>query len=715
MVRRATEAAAALLLAAAPAAAQSIPGIYADSSTAALVALARERHLRQDSLVRGYQALVRTRVDAAAGRSRFARMFPLIVHETAARVTWARPNDLKMDVLGVRGRSAFDDAEPDVLFSRPWFVPRALGDSIRLMGVPETAALHPLAPGAERYYRYAIRDSLRMVIPGRTVQAVAIRVEPRREGPSLVAGDLWVDATSGDAVRLSVTFLGEFLWDAPEEGDSPEDSASARRDNRWAQRFLSVQADLEYALFENLFWMPYRQLLNILVEWDILFRGALPVRAVTTFEDYRINADVAPQFAVDLNDDDDGDVDRPRTRCPRCPEDGNTQANRREYGFDRADRSGQGRWEISYPPRDSLRAYAWQDSLALDLDPADRERIRRTVAELSRLAEDLPDEWFGRPRHSLQWERFSDIVRYNRVQGPSVGLGYELRPGPAFTTVHLGARFGFSDQRPTGHITLRRDAPGGALELSAYRDVHDAEPWTDGTSLGNSFNALFTGHDDADYHLALGASVGFRGYHGFAEDLGVTLAAERHRSMAAEAGWIGGGVPEVRPNPAVTEGDFLRLQVTRDARLGRSRLQLGAEGLLGEGVEGGRAWGSGEFPFRVFDRTGALSLRTGAAGGDVVPQLLYRVGGPETVRGYFYGYRAGERFWSAQLDWALARNWLAAPVVFVDAGGTYTSDDPLIGVGAGASFFGGWMRLNFSKGVRPVEDLRFDLLFRAPR
>ena len=36
-------------------------------------ARARVRHIRQDSLVRDYQAMVRTRLDATAGRGRFAR------------------------------------------------------------------------------------------------------------------------------------------------------------------------------------------------------------------------------------------------------------------------------------------------------------------------------------------------------------------------------------------------------------------------------------------------------------------------------------------------------------------------------------------------------------------------------------------------------------------------------------------------------------------
>ena len=61
---------------------------FADAATAELFARARVRHIRQDSLVRGYRASVHTRIEAAAGRSRFARLTSLFVHETDAIVSW---------------------------------------------------------------------------------------------------------------------------------------------------------------------------------------------------------------------------------------------------------------------------------------------------------------------------------------------------------------------------------------------------------------------------------------------------------------------------------------------------------------------------------------------------------------------------------------------------------------------------------------------------
>jgi len=194
------------------------------------------------------------------------------------------------------------DAEVRVSFAdRPWFIPRALGDSIRMLGVPETAALHPLAIGGEAFYDYAIVDSVSMFLPGRTIHAIAVRVRPRRLGASLVAGDMWVDAETADVVRLMVTFLGEYLWETPAEDATAADSADARRDSKRAQQFLTVQADLEYSLHENRYWMPYRQVLALTAEFDVLVRVALPARVAPELEGLGgpLPCSIVPQSVVE--------------------------------------------------------------------------------------------------------------------------------------------------------------------------------------------------------------------------------------------------------------------------------------------------------------------------------------------------------------------------------------------------------------------------------
>ena len=109
-----------------------------------------------------------------------------------------------------------------------------------------------------------------------------------------------------------------------------------------------------------------------------------------------------------------------------------------------------------------------------------------------------------------------------------------------------------------------------------------------------------------------------------------------------------------------------------------------------------------------------LTLRAGALRGDRLPQMEFRLGGPQTVRGFTYGERQGSEFWSAQLDMALTRSPLWAPVMFVDVGDTFSSD-PIVGAGIGLSLINGLIRFNLSKGIDPWNEVRFDLAFRAPR
>ena len=720
----------ALAIAAMAPVAAAQPSPYADSATATLVAIARQRHLRQDSLVRDYRALVTTRFDASAGASRFARLTPLLAHESVARATWRYPNDLKVQVLGARTKSQFErflprdadvrDEDVRVSFAdRPWFVPRALGDSVRLLGVPETAALHPLAPGAEAFYDYAIADSVSMFLPGRTIRAIAIRVVPRQLGPSLVAGDLWVDAETADVVRLMVTFLGEYLWDAPDADGTAADSAKARKDSKRAQQILTVQADLEYSLHDNLYWMPYRQVLTITAEIDILLRVALPARVITTFSEYAINTDAPIVFDVPL--DAWTDSTEERRYCPRCGED-NGRRNAETVGYARTGSWDQGRWEMVLPPADSLDAYAWRDSLSLTVDAATEAHLRQSVADLARMKEELPPDLLLRRRFGLAWETAADIARFNRVQGVSLGLGFNLRPRIPFTTVTLSGRFGFSDTRVTGSVLWRRDAPSGQFEGRVFHHVVEAEPWTRGQSIGNTLNAAFAAHDDADYYLATGVGIAFMPYHGSLADVELRVGAERHGSMDAVASSglndILGGSGVFPVNPPIAPGDYLRASIRPTRRFGWTKLTLGVEGLVSDSLSGGRGWLSLEVPFRALARSGTLTLRTGYAVGDSLPQLEFRAGGPFTVRGYDYGYRRGAGGWSAQLDWALRRRgWLWTPVVFADVGDTYRSGPfkPLVGVGGGVSFLGGIARVNAAWPLNSESGFRFDLLFRAPR
>src|SRR4029079_1727842 len=89
----------------------------------------------------------------------------------------------------------------------PWFVPRGVGDSVRIFSdnFPATGALHPLAANGPDWYRYALRDSLTVATPkGEHIRIYQVDVVPRRTGPALIAGRLWIEA--GTAGGLPLTF-----------------------------------------------------------------------------------------------------------------------------------------------------------------------------------------------------------------------------------------------------------------------------------------------------------------------------------------------------------------------------------------------------------------------------------------------------------------------------------------------------------------------------
>ena len=753
---------------------------YLDAATRRLVETARERHKLQDALVHDYTATVRSRVDAGIGRNRFVKIRPWVAYESIGRLQWQAPNDMKLDLKGMRMASRFKGIDADVDYDRPWFVPRSLGDSIRLVAesFPERAAVHPLADGAERFYRYRIVDSLEIALPDRTVRAIGVRVEPKFNGPALIAGDIWLDADTYEVVRMTFLFLGEFLWEQP-EGRTPEDTAEARKENKWANRILRVEADLEYALLSSTYWMPRRQVVTLNVEIPFLIKATIPVRFITTFSDYEINTG-KPLHLVSLGDYvdieesghpdsvrlpdgtwvradsvkiPDGSIvvvsdeervseerenrarrenrrrkrDRTELLCPRSePKCSLSRKTRDAFGYARAGGSAKGRWEIVFPPRDSMLAYQWPDTLQLELENAEEKRIRESIATLANIAEDLPDQWVGRMPSGFAWERASDLFRFNRVQGPSFGGGYQWRPGPRYTTLLATARFGITDKRPMGTLTWRRDAPGGTLEITAFRRLNEAEPWTRGLSLGNTFNAVFAAHDDADYYQALGGGISFLGnYAAFAETK-LTLAFERHLSTRREAksgiNDLFAGDGRLPLNPPVTEGNFVRASVERPFRFGEARFGVGIDGLAGgDNIATGRAWGSAKLPVVISGHDLVLSLRTGGLFGDDLPQLAFRAGGPFTVRGYDYGFRRGRVFWSAQLDVPVMSDFWKSWIVFIDAGdaknsvGDLTSGDPLVSIGTGLSFFKGFFRLDLAKGINPGEDVRFDFRFGAPR
>jgi hypothetical protein len=316
-----------------------------------------------------------------------------------------------------------------------------------------------------------------------------------------------------------------------------------------------------------------------------------------------------------------------------------------------------------------------------------------------------------------------DVLRYDRVQGLSFGVGYRVRaPGLRFTNVYGTVRYGLSDDRVTGRLSLVRDAPGGRLTLSGYRDVIDIDPFGSGRTIGNTLNALFVAHDNADWALAEGGTASYETSLRTGLDLFLSARVERQTSVGREArsavnDFLGGdGV--FPPNPPVDEGTFAGGSA-RVAHTAGLRWSVTAD-VLGEGRTTGRLFG--DLHQNVGgDRGATLRVKAGIATSPTLQQSQFRLGGLATVRGFEYGARRGQAFWAAQLDVAPLDGRLR-PVAFVDVGqaarpGDLFSSEALAGAGVGLSIFHGALRFDLSHPLTPDTGgkVRFDIVVQAAR
>ena len=188
------------------------------------------------------------RLTVGVGRRRWAQVPASAVEEQVADVQWQRPNDLRVDVVGRRSRSRSEALELSSVWDRPWFVPRAVDDSVRIFSdeFPATGALHPLARSWPRVVPLR-PDQRALGHPGEGEHAAAPPGgrHPQADGASA--------HRRADVDRLCDR--GSRSSHLPVRGDRALGEAGrhhavgfvlARRMNSFANQIVSVDADLEY-------------------------------------------------------------------------------------------------------------------------------------------------------------------------------------------------------------------------------------------------------------------------------------------------------------------------------------------------------------------------------------------------------------------------------------------------------------------------------------
>jgi hypothetical protein len=326
--------------------------------------------------------------------------------------------------------------------------------------------------------------------------------------------------------------------------------------------------------------------------------------------------------------------------------------------------------------------------------------------------------------HGIAFERPSDLLQYNRVQGLSVGAGYRVRlPGTRTANAYGTLRYGLSDERVTGRLTILGNVAGGRLALSGYNDIADLDPFSPGRTVGNTLNSLFAGHDNGDYALAGGGSASFSVPIRAGLELILTGQVEQLTSIPrvaeSEVNDFLGGTGLFPPNPPVDEGTFAGASV-RLRGFASFRWNLTADGVAGDGATTARLFG--DVRRGIGSGLGVtVRLKAGVATESATPQTLFRLGGLGTVRGFEYGTLRAPAFWATQVD-ITPFGGRVRPVIFLDAGqasqiSSLFSSSALVGGGVGLSLFSGLIRFDLSSDITPDQSskVRFDLVVQGVR
>jgi hypothetical protein len=311
------------------------------------------------------------------------------------------------------------------------------------------------------------------------------------------------------------------------------------------------------------------------------------------------------------------------------------------------------------------------------------------------------------------WGAEDGMVRYNRIEGLSVGLGVvvplgERNPG---WSAHAEGRIGTADQDPGGELRLERATDGSRQFVGVFRRLTDTSDWHDFLDPSSSLSALVSGSDRGEYYRTGGVEVGGGRER---EGLSVTgrLFAERQRSARRHTSFHLWGVVRgdtLRTNMTADEGTWLGGSVHlrgESARgpcpgalmhFGTLRLEaaVGPDGwyrrvLVTTGLS--RELGS-------FD--GTVEAGVGRGWGHLPLQRHFFVSGPSAVHGLSGGSLVGGGFWFGRSQIVRGRMTLGAGL-FSDLGRAgpwreLARGRPVAMAGANVSLLDGNLRLHFER------------------
>jgi len=311
-------------------------------------------------------------------------------------------------------------------------------------------------------------------------------------------------------------------------------------------------------------------------------------------------------------------------------------------------------------------------------------------------------------------------VRYNRVEGLSVGATVEVDPGPHRQWT-LTARIGVPSQAvDVGLEGFWGDQDGG-WRVRLFRELRSMNDWDDPFGLPTSAVHLVLGSSLSEYLRATGLSLaregGGRGgsphwrLEGFHEDQG---PVDKATGFFLLQGLTGDSVGDlIQADPGRVTGLRGRLGGYRGADPSRWILAGEMRGEIGRGdASYQRLTAVGSVRRPLGSRLDAgLEIGGGYAWGEDVPvQRTFLLGGDRTVRAFEMNQHIADSY--ARVRAELAGGWPALrPVLFTDAGWLSSLRDPpeagpveqeevLLSAGGGLSVLDGIMRFELARALR---------------
>ena len=207
--------------------------LRADSATAtafgsaearAILEKARDARLRQDSALMAYRATTTQRISVSMGVRRVGLEKLLFRGDNVSQIAWKRDVGVWVTPVGSRmtvpmaDRVDGDFASAISIPYYPgretlWFPSSNFG--VVKTDVDEREMIHPLARGAEYYYRYETGDSIDIKLEGgRVIKIRELRITARRPEFRLFVGSFWFDRDGGQLVRAAYRMAADLeIWD----------------------------------------------------------------------------------------------------------------------------------------------------------------------------------------------------------------------------------------------------------------------------------------------------------------------------------------------------------------------------------------------------------------------------------------------------------------------------------------------------------------------